>query len=98
MAAIALPKAPAAHRPTLFIDRCAWSGKLGKALDAAGIPYVPHHLHFKHDTPDETWLAAVKDNGWLILTRDQRIRYRINEVRALIDAKLMMFVLSQGGS
>lgn len=43
------------------------------------------------------WLTAVKDNGWLILTRDQRIRYRINEHRALVDAKLMMFVLSQGG-
>lgn len=81
----------------MFIDRCAWSRKLGEALDAAGIPYVPHHAHFVHDTPDEVWLAAVRDNGWLILTRDQRIRYRKNELSALIDARLMMFVLSQGG-
>ncbi|MEB0058610.1 MULTISPECIES: hypothetical protein [unclassified Variovorax] len=86
-----------ADQSVLFIDRCAWSGKLGAALDAAGIPYVPHNRHFKHDTPDEVWLTAVKDNGWLILTRDQRIRYRINEHRALVEAKLMMFVLSQGG-
>lgn len=61
------------------------------------MPHVPHHLHFAHDTPDEVWLSEVKHNGWLILTRDQRIRYRKNELRALVDAKLMMFVLSQGG-
>ncbi|RZL56558.1 MAG: hypothetical protein EOP70_06600 [Variovorax sp.] len=85
------------NRPVLFVDRCAWSVKLGAALDTANIPYVPHNRHFRHDTPDEVWLTAVKDNGWLILTRDQRIRYRINEHRALVDAKLMMFVLSQGG-
>jgi len=70
---------------------------LGAALDAASIPYVPHKLHFKHDTPDDVWLTAVKNSGWLILTRDGRIRYRVNEHRALVEAKLMMFVLSQGG-
>lgn len=84
-------------RPVLFVDRCAWSGKLGEALEAAAIPYIPHHRYFAPDTPDDVWLSAVKQNGWLILTRDKRIRYRVNEIRALIDARLMMFVLSQGG-
>ena len=84
-------------RPTLFIDRCAWSRRLAEALDGANIPYVPHHRYFAHDTADEEWLAAVKHHDWLILTRDKRIRYRINEARALIDAKLLTFVLSQGG-
>lgn len=84
-------------KPTLFIDRCAWSGKLGEALTAAQIPYVPHKDLFAHDAPDEEWLAAVKQHGWLILTRDQRIRYRKNELRALVESKLTMFVLSQGG-
>jgi PIN like domain len=32
-----------------------------------------------------------------MLTRDRRIRYRKNELRALVDSKLMMFVLTQGG-
>ena len=82
---------------TLFIDRCAWSKKLAAALDAASIPYVAHHLHFAHDTPDEVWLTAVREHGWLIVTRDQRIRYKINEHRALVEARLHMFVLTQGG-
>ena len=84
-------------RPVLFIDRCAWSRKLGQALTAASIPYVVHQDHFSHDTADEVWLTAVRDNGWLILTRDQRIRYKVNEHRALVNSRLLMFVLTQGG-
>jgi hypothetical protein len=40
-------------KPTLFIDRCAWSRKLGAALTEAGIPHVPHQDLFAQDTPDE---------------------------------------------
>lgn len=82
---------------TLFIDRCAWSGKLGTALQAANIPFVAHHQRFAPDAPDEDWLCAANSEGWLIVTRDQRIRYRANELRAVIDAELHMFVFSQGG-
>lgn len=86
-----------ADPPTLFIDRCAWSKKLGEALDLAKIPYVTHHSLFAPDAADENWLTAVKDNGWVILTRDKNIRYKANEHRALVDAGLFMFVLTQGG-
>jgi len=86
-----------ADSPTLFIDRCAWSKKLGEALDLAKIPYVAHHSLFAPDAADEDWLTAVKDNGWVILTRDKNIRYKTNEHRALVDAGLFMFVLTQGG-
>jgi len=88
---------PVAVQPTLFIDRCAWSKKLGDALDLAQIPYVAHHSLFAHDVADEVWLTAVKDNGWVILTRDKNIRYKANEHRALVEAGLFMFVLTQGG-
>ena len=91
-----IPNTTAAH-PTLFIDRCAWSKKLGEALDLAKISYVTHHSLFAHDAADEDWLMAVKNNGWVILTRDKNIRYKANEHRALVDAQLFMFVLTQGG-
>ena len=81
----------------LFIDRCAWSGALGRALAEAGIPFVPHNDHFTHDTPDDEWLAAAADRGWLVVTRDQRIRYRANELAAMKRAHLHVFVFTQGG-
>ena len=85
------------ERPTLFIDRCAWSRALGEALDAAQIPYVAHHQRFAPAAPDDEWLAGVANQGWLIVTRDQRIRYKVNEQAAVVRARLWMFVLTQGG-
>lgn len=86
---------PPEPRP-LFIDRCAWSGALGRALTEAGIPFVAHHDQFAHDAPDEVWLTAAADRGWLVVTRDQRIRYRANELAAMQRARLHVFVFTQG--
>ena len=44
---------------------------------------MAHHERFSHDTPDEIWLAAAADKSWLVVTRDQRIRYRANELAAM---------------
>lgn len=89
------------ERPTLFIDRNAWSNALGAALDEAGIPFEAHRRHFgEHDkTPesdDSTWLRAVANRGWVVVTRDKNIRYRINELAAMQAAKLHVFVFTQG--
>ena len=81
----------------LFVDRCAWSGALGRALTEAAITFVAHHDLFEHDTPDEIWLCAAADKGWLVVTRDQRIRYRANELAAMRRARLHVFVFTQGG-
>ncbi len=85
------------ERRALFIDRCAWSAALGKTLAQAGIPNVPHNEYFTHDTPDEVWLSAAADRGWLVGTRDQRIRYKANELAAMRSARLHVFVFTQGG-
>jgi hypothetical protein len=82
---------------TLFIDRCAWSGALGRALTAAGIPFIAHHERFEPAAPDEQWLAAAAGSGWLVVTRDQRIRYKVNEQEAAVRAGLHLFVYTQGG-
>jgi hypothetical protein len=79
------------------MDRCAWSGALGRALSEAGIPFVAHRDQFAHDTPDDIWLSAAADKGWLVVTRDQRIRYRPNELGAMRRARLHVFVFTQGG-
>jgi hypothetical protein len=81
----------------VFVDRCAWSGALGRALTEAGIPFIAHHERFQHDTPDDHWLAAAADSAWLVVTRDQRIRYRANELAAMKRARLHVFVFTQGG-
>jgi predicted nuclease of predicted toxin-antitoxin system len=81
----------------LFIDRCAWSGALRRALTDARIPFIAHQDQFEQDAPDEAWLAAADSKGWLVVTRDQRIRYRANELAAMRRARLHVFVFTQGG-
>lgn len=83
-------------RFTLFIDRDAWSGKLDAALRAAGIAFEAHRDHFAHDTPDPIWLDVVGRNGWLVLTRDQNIRRKPDELRALRAAGVILFALTSG--
>ena len=67
---------------TFFTDR-----DLGKQFPAelvsAGISVEPHASHFKHNTPDEEWLAEVGRRGWVAVTHDQRIRYKPNELAAV---------------
>jgi predicted nuclease of predicted toxin-antitoxin system len=87
---------PEPSLPTLFIDRDAWSHKLDQALREAGIAIVAHREHFADDKPDPEWLAEVGRQGWAVLTRDQRIRHRPNELRAVREARLHVFALTSG--
>jgi predicted nuclease of predicted toxin-antitoxin system len=82
----------------LFIDRCAWSKRLGEALKAAGIPYIGHHERFSPACPDHEWLTAAGKENWIIVTRDQNIRRKANELKAFRDAGLVVFALASGNA
>lgn len=80
----------------LFVDRDASSGRLFQALRDAGIPFEAHRDHFAHDTPDTDWLREVGRRGWLVLTRDQNIRRKPDELAALREADVILFALTSG--
>ncbi len=46
--------------------------------------------------PDEQWLTLVAKQGWVVLMRDQRIRYRYLERTALVQASVASFVFTGG--
>ena len=39
--------------------------------------------HFLQSAHDEEWLPVVGKNGWILITRDDNIRWRVAELRAL---------------
>jgi hypothetical protein len=53
-----------------------------------------HDDHFAPDARDEVWLAEVGRRGWIVLTKDDRIRYRVTERTALTSANVRAFVLT----
>ncbi len=80
----------------LFIDRDLWSRRLDAALREAGIPFVAHRDLFEDDTPDVDWIAEVGNLGLVVLTRDQEIRRRPNELAAVRAARIHLFALTSG--
>jgi hypothetical protein len=42
-----------------------------------------HDDHFARDEEDRVWLQSVGEKGWVVLTKDQKLRYRPLEINAL---------------
>ncbi len=66
------------------------------ALREAGAQVERSTDHFHKGTKDEVWFAKAGQNGWVVLTRDKRIRYRRLEQLALQAAKVRAFVFTGG--
>lgn len=78
--------------PVFFTDR-----DLGKRfpeiLRQAGLKVERHADHFPHDCPDEAWLADVGRRGWVAVTHDWRIRYKPNELAAVMRHDVALLVV-----
>lgn len=62
-------------------------------LRSAGLRVERHADHFAHDCPDDEWLAEVARRGWVALTHDGRIRYKPNELAAVVQHKASLLVV-----
>lgn len=79
-----------------FIDRSLGVEPIRNKLVEAGVAVEIHDDHFKRDEEDRVWLQEVGKRGWVILTKDQRLRYRPLEIAALRSSKARVFVLVAG--
>jgi len=55
-----------------------------------------HDDHFRRDESDRVWLKEAGRRGWVVLTKDQRLRYRPLELAALRASNARVFVLTAG--
>jgi hypothetical protein len=65
-----------------------------EALRTAGVEIRVHDELFPQGTEDVVWLREAGFNGWIVLTRDDRIRYNQLEKRAVIAARLRFFSIT----
>ncbi len=79
-----------------FLDRALGNKVIADALRAAGAEVRIHSDHFAAAAPDAEWLIEVGRQGWIVLTKDSKIRYRTIERMALINARVGAFVLVSG--
>lgn len=76
-----------------FVDRSLGRRWVAEALARAGLRVEIHDAHFSSTTADVEWLRVVGERGWIVLTKDDRIRRHPLERRALIEAGLRVFVV-----
>lgn len=65
-------------------------------LAAEGLAVEIHDDHFRRDEEDRVWLAAAGARGWVVLTKDRRLRYRPLEIAALRSSGARVFILVAG--
>src|SRR3989304_5567341 len=77
-----------------FLDRSLGKKKIADALRQTGERVKVHDAHFPPDAKDVEWLPTVGARGWVVLTKDDRIRYRTLERNALMRAGVRAFVIT----
>ena len=78
------------------MDRALGTGAVAGALRRAGCSVEIHDDHFPPGAQDAEWLPVVGGRSWVVLTKDQHIRTRQNELVALLSAGIAAFVLAGG--
>jgi predicted nuclease of predicted toxin-antitoxin system len=93
-------KKPSVAKPpdgtVFFIDRSLGVEPIQTELVKSGLMVEIHDEHFARDEEDRVWLRAVGEMGWVVLTKDQRLRYRPLEIAALQASSARVFVLTAG--
>src|SRR6266508_5371203 len=77
-----------------FIDRSLGRKIVSQALRQSGETVEIHDDRCAPDAKDEDWLFEVGKRGWIVLTKDDRIRYRVTERTAIVSARVRAFVLT----
>jgi hypothetical protein len=84
--------------PEFLVDRSLGRYHLPEALRRLG--YVVHTLadvygeRLAQEVRDETWIERAGWENWVVLTKDDRIRYRHAELEAFVAANLRVFCLT----
>lgn len=55
-----------------------------------------HDDHFPQDTTDTAWLEQVGARGWVVLTKDTRMRTNLVERQAILASHVAWFALARG--
>jgi hypothetical protein len=92
-------KSTGAKRPedvVFYLDESIYSRRLLEDLTAAKVNLRRAGADVPFGTPDEDWLKIAGINGWVVIMRDQNVRRRELELRALMDFKVGAFIFTAG--
>jgi uncharacterized protein with PIN domain len=77
---------------TYFLDESITITSLIQAMRSAGLDVKVLKEEFHAGALDEEWLPVAIEKGWILLTKDDRWRFRPAEKEILINASARVFV------
>jgi hypothetical protein len=84
----------------LFLDRSLGRRQVPDLLRAAGLCLQTlaevYGIPADETVADVDWLARAGSEGWIVLMKDERIRYRPAEREALVNHHVRAFCLTSG--
>jgi hypothetical protein len=84
---------------TFFIDRSLGAWLVAEAIRIGCEPgelVQVHDDHFPQDTTDTAWLEEVGRRGWVVLTKDTRMRTNMIERETILGHRVAWFALARG--
>jgi len=69
---------------------------IAERLRQCGVQVEIHDDHFPQNAQDEDWISEVGKSGWVVLTKDDRIRYRPAALAAYRRHYVKVFVFGSG--
>jgi hypothetical protein len=86
--------------PLFFVDRSLGRVRVPALLRESGWALVTLSEHYgvpqDEAVDDVAWLRLAGERGWPVLMKDERIKYRTAERRALIDHGVRAFCVTSG--
>jgi hypothetical protein len=67
-----------------------------EALSQHDVKHERHGQHFEAGTEDSVWLPFIGQQGWIVLTKDKRIRFNQLERTAVRRYRVREFYFSSG--
>lgn len=82
---------------TYWIDR-ALGNRVPDALAAAGVAIRRYSDTYptQNDVEDARWIPDIARRGWVIVTKDQNMRRRPDEIEALLTSEAIYVCLAAG--
>jgi hypothetical protein len=69
---------------------------IASRLRQCGVQVEIHDDHFPQNALDEDWISEVGKRSWIVLTKDDRIRYRPAALAAYRRHQAKVFVFGSG--
>ena len=95
-----MPRGHPAGLPDLFLDRSLGRRQVPTLLRAEGLRLVTLSEHYgvprDEGVLDVEWLELAGEREWIVLLKDERIRYRPAEREALVKHRVRAFCLTGG--